>query len=379
MGRIGRSGPGNAYRRGITIEELGEMFATDRKAERWLIEARWPGGIYCPRCGSDRVQKRTTHPTMPHRCRACRRFFSVRTDTPLENSNLSYRKWAIAIYLMAAGIKGVSSMRLSRDLGIKQQSAWHLGHRIRECFHDLPELFDGPVEFDEAYIGGKERNKHADKKLHEDWIDGKTIVAGARDRATRQVNVQVVPSNTRYQIERFTRGKAEPEALVFTDDSAAYERLENHFTVTHSRGQYVDGPIYTNGLESFWALMKRGIMGIYHHWSRRHLPRYLNEFAGRNNIRELDTELRMIVMVQGMVGRALPYRKLAPARLPAPGGGSVEETMEEAKERYRRQSIVRGFRMSMEFIINQPWPPAALLRAAQGVLDHIRGAEERAE
>ena len=215
--------------------------------------------------------------------------------THLKEHSGRYRTWALASYLLAAGVKWTSSMRHHRDLGITQKTAWFLGHRIRECFRmDEPERFDGPgpVEVDEAYIGGKDRNKHAKKKHRDRELGiGKVIVAAARDRPSNRISAAVVGGTARFILTPFVKNRAGPDTLVVTDELASYAKLPYHLSVNHSAGQYVDGMAHTNGVESFWALLKRGYYGTYHKASPRHLQRYVDEFAGRHNLRPLDTEL----------------------------------------------------------------------------------------
>ena len=185
--------------------------------------------------------------------------------TRLKEHSGRYRTWALASYLLAAGVKWTSSMRLHRDLGITQKTAWFLGHRIRECFRmDEPERFDGPgpVEVDEAYIGGKDRNKHAKKKHRDRELGiGKVIVAAARDRPSNRISAAVVGGTARFILTPFVKNRAGPDTLVVTDELASYAKLPYHLSVNHSAGQYVDGMAHTNGVESFWALLKRGARG----------------------------------------------------------------------------------------------------------------------
>ena len=146
-------------REGLTLQELFHRFPDDATAAAWFVEGRWPNGVMCPRCESTNVQTGAKHPAMPYRCRACGRRFSVKIGTVMEGSNLGCQTWAIAIYQLTTSLKGVASTKLARDLGITQKSAWHLAHRIRLAFTQPGGLFAGPVEVDETFIGGKEKNK----------------------------------------------------------------------------------------------------------------------------------------------------------------------------------------------------------------------------
>ena len=304
--------PGKHWRKGITLAEVFRMFPDDRTAEDWLVRTRWPDGPVCPHCGSGNVRAVKNRKPMPFRCRECRKHFSVRSGTVLADTKLGYQAWVIGFYLMSTGIKGTSSMKLHRDLGVTQRTAWHLAHRIRETWGDNDGgPFAGPVEADETFIGGRESNKHHDKKLRAGrGAVGKAVVAGVKDRETGRVRARVVPRANAEHLIGHVQDSAEAGTMVYTDEAKAYHRLPNHEAVHHGVGKYVEGQAHTNGLESFWSLMKRGYHGTYHRMSPKHLHRYVAEFQGRYNDRPLDTLAQMRRMVRGAVDRRVKYRDL---------------------------------------------------------------------
>ena len=312
---MAQKAPGKHFRKGMSLIEIMDLFPDDHAAERWFTEIRWPDGPSCHYCGSSNVQSGTKHKTMPYRCREkeCGKRFSVRTGTVMQASNLPYRTWAVAIYLLLTSLKSVSSMKLHRDLDITQRSAWHLAHRIRKSFETNGGLFAGPVEVDESYFGGRRANmpKAKRKKMSGRGTAGKTAVVGAKDRASGRVSAVVVPSTDTKTLQSFVSENAAPGATVYTDEAAAYQGIPfAHEAVRHSVGEYVRDMVHTNGIESFWSLLKRAHKGTFHQISPEHLNRYVQEFAGRHNMRNLDTLDQMAIVAKGMDRKRLRYRDL---------------------------------------------------------------------
>ena len=310
--------PGRHRRQGVTSRDLMVMFPDAPTAERWFEDVAWgETGRYCPRCASTDTKERPTRKPMPYWCRDCRAYFSVRTGTPMERSKIPFHDWAVAIYLQATSLKGVSSMRLHRELGITQKSAWFLAHRIREAYEEQGAF--GDAEMDEAYFGGKEKNKHKAKKLNAGrGTVGKTAIVGVRERASGNVHAEVATSVAQPALHGIAEDRTKENATVYTDDARAYQGVNRrHEVVRHSAGEYVRGNAHTNGIESFWATLKRAHIGVFHKLSPKHLHRYANEFAGRNNIRDLDTIDQMRHMVACMVGKRLTYKAL---KAPHPEG-----------------------------------------------------------
>ena len=220
--------PGKSDREGITLVQLCDMFPTEESAREWFEARIWPKGRYCPVCGSTRTHE-AGHNHMPYRCSDCRSYFSVKTGTVMHKSHIPFRKWVFAIYLHLTSLKGVSSMKLHRDIGVPQKTAWFMLQRIRKAWEsDDDSPFAGPIEIDETYMGGKERNKHKGKKIKAGrGTVGKTAVVGAKDRKTNKIKAKVVKATDTKTLQEVRRSTALTEigATVYTDDAV---RLQGH-------------------------------------------------------------------------------------------------------------------------------------------------------
>ena len=250
--------PGKYFREGLSTRKFFELFPDDKAAEEWFIEERWPDGICCPYCGSLNVNTETNHKTMPYRCREtqCRKWFSVKTGTPMQSSKIGCHDWLYAMYCVSTNLKGVSSMKLHRDLEITQKSSWFMLHRIRHVWNTgTKEKFAGPVEADETYMGGRRKNmpKSRRSQLEGRGPIGKTAVVGVKDRATNKVSAKAVENTTGETLKGFVKENIQPGAKVYTDDATAYDGFPNRESVRHSLYEYVRGPIHTNGIESYGA------------------------------------------------------------------------------------------------------------------------------
>ena len=309
--------PGKAHREGISIIELVDMFPDEESAVRWFEDTRWPDGErHCGHCGSTETKEVPGAKPMPYWCKSCRSYFSVRTGSMLQNSRLPLRKWVFAVYLYMTNLKGVSSMKLHRDLKVTQKTAWFMLHRLREAWDDGDsDAFTGPVEADETYIGGRRKNmpRSKRKELRGRGAVGKEAIVGVKDRATNRISAHHVDKTDSLTVSNVVVAKTEFGAKLFTDEAGAYNILDPYYdreAVNHSAGEYVRGMAHTNGIESFWSMLKRGYQGTYHKMSPKHLARYVREFSGRHNIRDRDTIDQMEAAVTNMIGKHLAYRAL---------------------------------------------------------------------
>lgn len=304
--------PGRCDREGLSVIDLFKMFPDNVSARKWMEELRWPKNErHCPVCGSLNTKTVPNEKPMPYHCGDCRKYFSVKTGTVMQSSKIGLQKWVIAIYLMSTNLKGVSSMKLHRDLGVTQKTAWFMAQKIRQGWlGGQDDKFDGVVEVDETYIGGKSKNMSAkERKARKQWSNKYTVVGILeRDGDVRAAHIE------KNQAPAMVHDNVCPEnSVVMTDAAVVYRSLGetfNHQSVNHSIGEYVRGQAHTNGIESFWAALKRGYMGTYHHMSKKHLSRYITEFAGRHNVRDYDTIIQMEMLAKGFIGKRLRYQDL---------------------------------------------------------------------
>ena len=294
----------------VSLYQFFAKFPDEEAARKFFENKRWGETPTCGHCGSETVTECKNHKPMPYRCKSCRKHFSVRTGTVLAESRLPLHKWLMAMYMMTTARKGISSVQMAKELGVTQKSAWFLAQRIRECWlgdegNDTDKM-DGVVEVDETYVGGKAKNMHGHQRAQRKHYQNKHAVVGMlkRDGEVRALHTD------RRQASRHVHDNVQYGTTVMTDAASVYKHLGttyDHHVVNHSVGEYVRGQAHTNGIESFWALLKRGHYGIYHYMSAKHLNRYVNEFAFRHNTREIGTMGFISSTITRAVGKRIKY------------------------------------------------------------------------
>lgn len=297
----------------ISTFELSELFPTEEAARQYIEAYRWPNGTVCPIC--QETKRITPKKGGYYRCLACMETFTVRTKTVFERSHVPLHKWLHAMYQLMTARKGVSSLQLSKEIGVQQRTAWFMLHRIREaCGNDIA-ILSGIVEMDEAYFGGKESNKHEKKKLKRGrGAVGKVAVVGMRERGGR-TKAMPVSSVDQGSLSTIIHENISSGTMIHTDESAAYLGIDEaygHESVNHGAKEYVRKGVTTNSIDSVWAVMKRGILGVYHHTSKKHLGRYVNEFTFRLNEGDVKRHTldRLASLVIACFGTHITYKDL---------------------------------------------------------------------
>jgi transposase-like protein len=295
-----------------TLLAAVRYFSDEAVCRDFLAGLRWPNGVRCIRCESERVGFLATRSLW--RCKECRKEFSVKKGTIFEDSPISLSKWLPAIWLYSAGKKGRSSHQLARDLGVTQKTAWFISHRIRLAMDtdSFNAPLSGEVEVDETIMGGADRNKHSHLRRGP-WGPqvGKVAVMGLLERHG-EVRAKLVPTRHKPVLQAEVRRHVAPGSIVYTDQLKSYQGLDEdyvHEVINHSE-DYVRGHVHTNGIENFWSLFKRVIYGTHHSVEPFHLDRYLSETVQRFNTRQLRDDVRFTQTAGRVLGRRITYKEL---------------------------------------------------------------------
>ena len=293
-----------------TLIDFLAYFKDEETCLEYITASRFKNGAYCPHCKSREVYKLSTRKL--YKCSTCHKQFSIKVGTLFGGSRIPLQKWLLAMFLLWSNSKGLSSIQLSKQLGVTQKTAWFMNQRIREAYNKKDPILTGIIEIDETYIGGKEKNKHANKRLaHSQGGANKEAVLGIVKREGELILKQIEHTN-RYTIKQVIDNIIDKNAIVITDEAKVYDKIlgkRDRRLVNHSRHQYVNGDIYTNTIEGAFSIVKRTIYGIYHSVSRKHLQKYLNKIEFRYNNRNT-SNFDMVNLCLSNMDNRLKYKDL---------------------------------------------------------------------
>lgn len=302
------------------LMQLFAYFKDEQICREYLAQIRWNGQPVCPynECGHTKVFTFSDGKT--YKCAKCKKKFSVRVGSIFEDSKIPLQKWFATIYLVTSHKKGISSLQLHRDIGVTQKTAWFMLHRVRHTFglNIGTDKLNGICEADETFIGGEEKNKHKSKRTEGTQgrsVKTKTAVAGIVQRGG-ELRAKKVPDTTGYNLRQFVYKNLQFGSNLHTDEWWGYKGLAQAFKhkfVNHNANEYVKDDIHTNTLEGFWSLLKRGVVGIYHSMSDKHLQNYIDEFVFRYNTRTYSESYRFDTMLNN-INTHLTYKQLINAR-----------------------------------------------------------------
>ncbi len=293
-----------------SIIELLKAFPTEQSCIDHLEELRWNGEVVSPFDSDSKVYKCANN---RYRCKETGKYFNVKTATLFDNTKVKLQKWFLAIWLVTSHKKGISSLQLGRDIDVTQKTAWFMLQRIRNCFgYDDGEQLSGEVEVDETFIGGKNKNRHSDKKTdYSSGVKDKAPVIGMVERHGNII-AKHIPNTKGLTLSKEIVANVKVMSSVYTDEYHGYRKIRaiyDHKYIKHSAGEYVNGRIHTNTIEGFWSILKRGIVGIYHFTSTKHLQKYVDEFVFRYNSRNFSEASRFNMLLTNTEHR-LTYKTL---------------------------------------------------------------------
>lgn len=305
----------------IKLTDIAKNFSDEDKAREYFENLRWPDGPVCPHCGSTEAYRLTPKPTSKRpgrkgllKCKYCRKQFTVRVGTVFEDSHIPLHKWFLAIHLLCSSKKGMSAHQIHRMVGVTYKSAWFMMHRVRYAMTQEPlaSKLQGTIELDETYVGGKLQNMHASKRKavrEQQSRLGKAPVATLVERNGR-VRSFPIDRVKGHNLKEILLENVEKGAQLFTDGKSPYLGVDHDYnreSVNHLQGEYVRGSVYTNTVEGYFSIFKRGLIGVYHHVGKQHLHRYTAEFDFRYNRRKMKDGQRTIDVIKGAEGKRLMF------------------------------------------------------------------------